>query len=287
MEKRMEVVIITGMSGAGKTKAADWFEDKDYYCIDNMPPALIRNFIELALNGSRPIEKAAFVVDIRGGAFLDDIKGIVDELKNDEALDVKILFIDASDEALIRRYKENRRVHPLSMQPVNKIVIVQERDMLAELKSRATHIIDTSSIKVAQFNSQLDSMFNEGKSTDTFIINIMSFGFKHGIPAEADFVLDMRFIPNPYYVPSLKRLTGNNKKISNYVLKHEISQEFLSSIHDLLVKIIPCYVKEGKYSLKVAFGCTGGHHRSVAMANELARIFKEEGRWVTLEHRDL
>ena len=159
--------------------------------------------------------------------------------------------------------------------------------MLAELKSRATHIIDTSSIKVAQFNSQLDSMFNEGKSTDTFIINIMSFGFKHGIPAEADFVLDMRFIPNPYYVPSLKRLTGNNKKISNYVLKHEISQEFLSGIHDLLVKIIPCYVKEGKYSLKVAFGCTGGHHRSVAMANELARIFKEEGRWVTLEHRDL
>ena len=283
----MEVVIITGLSGAGKTKAADWFEDRDYYCIDNMPPALIKNFIDLALTGKKEITKAAFVIDIRGGQFLGGIEDSVGELARDKALDFKILYIEASDQALIRRYKENRRVHPLSMAPISHEIIAKEREMLAGLRSQATYIIDTSFLKVAEFNAQLDDLFNDGKEKDSFLIDIQSFGFKKGVPQEADIVMDVRFIPNPYYVPSLKNLTGNNKKVSQYVLKHRVTQEFIESMHQMLARLIPCYVKEGKYSLCIAFGCTGGHHRSVAVANEMARIFREEGRRVTLEHRDL
>lgn len=283
----MEVVIITGLSGAGKTKAADWFEDRDYYCIDNMPPALIKNFIDLALTGKKEITKAAFVIDIRGGQFLGGIEDIVGELARDIALDFKILYIEASDQALIRRYKENRRVHPLSMAPISHEIIAKEREMLAGLRNQATYIIDTSFLKVAEFNAQLDDLFNDGKEKDSFLIDIQSFGFKKGVPQEADIVMDVRFIPNPYYVPSLKNLTGNNKKVSQYVLKHRVTQEFIESMHQMLARLIPCYVKEGKYSLCIAFGCTGGHHRSVAVANEMARIFREEGRRVTLEHRDL
>ena len=283
----MEVVIITGLSGAGKTKAADWFEDRDYYCIDNMPPALIKNFIELALSGNRQIEKAAFVIDIRGGQFLGAFGDIVGELAEDKNLDLKILYIEASDETLVRRYKENRRVHPLSMARISKDIIAKEREMLAGLRTRATYIIDTSFLKVAEFNSQLDNLFNDGNETESFLIDIQSFGFKKGVPQEADIIMDVRFIPNPYYVPSLKHLTGNNKKVSQYVLKHSVTKEFIESLHTMLARIIPCYVKEGKYSLRIAFGCTGGQHRSVAVANEMARIFREEGRRVTLEHREL
>jgi len=283
----MEVVIITGLSGAGKTKAADWFEDRDYYCIDNMPPALIKNFIDLALSGSRQIEKAAFVIDIRGGSFLGGIEDIAGSLAADENIDFKILYIEASNETLIRRYKENRRVHPLSMAPISKEIIEEERNLLANLRAQATYIIDTSFLKVADFNSQLDSLFNEGQEKESFLIDIQSFGFKRGVPQEADIVMDVRFIPNPYYVPSLKPLTGNNKKVSQYVLKQAVTKEFIDSLHTMLARLIPCYVKEGKYSLRIAFGCTGGQHRSVAVANEMARIFREEGRRVTLEHREL
>lgn len=283
----MEVVIITGLSGAGKTKAADWFEDRDYYCIDNMPPALIRNFIDLAMSGSRQIEKAAFVIDIRGGEFLGDIGEIVGKLSADKSLDFKILYVEASNETLIRRYKENRRIHPLSMAPISAEIIAKERELLSGLRAQATYIVDTSFLKVAEFNSQLDNLFQNGKETDAFLIDIQSFGFKKGVPQEADIVMDVRFIPNPYYVPSLRHLTGNNKKVSQYVLKHSVTQEFIDSLHTMLARLIPCYVKEGKYSLRIAFGCTGGQHRSVAVANELTRIFREEGRRVTLEHREL
>ena len=235
----MEVVIITGLSGAGKTKAADWFEDRDYYCIDNMPPALIKNFIDLALSGNKEITKAAFVIDIRGGQFLGGIEDIVGELAMDNGVDCKILYIEASDQALIRRYKENRRVHPLSMAPISHEIIAKEREMLAGLRSQATYIIDTSFLKVAEFNAQLDDLFNDGKEKDSFLIDIQSFGFKKGVPQEADIVMDVRFIPNPYYVPSLKNLTGNNKKVSQYVLKHRVTQEFIESMHQMLARLIP------------------------------------------------
>ena len=283
----MEVVIITGLSGAGKTKAADWFEDKGYYCIDNMPPALIKNFIDLTLTGSKKVKKAAFVVDVRGGQFFGDLKASINGLEGDPNVDFKILFVEASDETLIRRYNETRRIHPLSTAAITKEVIEEERSQLAELRSHATYIIDTSSLKVAEFNAELNKLFTEEGDKSSFVLNIMSFGYKHGIPIEADWVLDVRFIPNPYYVPSLKHLTGNNKKVSQYVLRQDISKEFVNRIQELIKRLIPCYIKEGKYSLTVAFGCTGGHHRSVAIANEMHRIFTEEGRRVTLEHRDL
>lgn len=283
----MEVVIITGLSGAGKTKAADWFEDKGYYCIDNMPPALIKNFIDLSLTGAKSIKKAAFVIDVRGGSFFGDLQASIAGLERDENVDFKILFIEASNETLIRRYNESRRIHPLSTAAITSEVIEEERKKLAELRAHATYIIDTSTLKVAELNSELDRLFARGEAGDSFILNFMSFGYKHGIPLEADWVLDVRFIPNPYYVPSLKPLTGNNKKVSQYVLKQDIAKEFINRLVEIIKRLIPCYIKEGKYSLTVALGCTGGHHRSVAVANEVYRIFSEEGRRVTLEHRDL
>lgn len=283
----MEVVIITGLSGAGKTKAADWFEDKGYYCIDNMPPALIKNFIDLSLTGAKKVQKAAFVIDVRGGSFFGDLRANIAALEKDENVDFKILFIEASNETLIRRYNESRRIHPLSTAAITADIIEEERRELAELRTYATYIIDTSSLKVAELNSELDRLFAKGEANDSFILNFMSFGYKHGIPIEADWVLDVRFIPNPYYVPSLKNLTGNNKKVSQYVLRQDITKEFINRLVEIIKRLIPCYIKEGKYSLTVALGCTGGHHRSVAVANEVYRIFTEEGRRATIEHRDL
>ncbi len=283
----MEVVIITGLSGAGKTKAADWFEDKGFYCIDNMPPALIKNFIELTLTGNRKVEKAAFVVDIRGGLFFNDLQANLRELEKDENVDFKILFIEASDEVLIRRYNEARRMHPLTATTANEKIIEQEREALAELRAHANYVVDTSNMKVAEFNSELEKLFVDETATQSFALNIMSFGYKKGIPLEADCVIDVRFIPNPFYVDSLKELTGNNKKVSQYVLKHDITKEFLARTKEIIDRIIPCYIKEGKYSLTIAFGCTGGQHRSVAIANEVARIFTEDGRTVKLTHREL
>lgn len=283
----MEVVIITGFSGAGKTKAADWFEDKGYYCIDNMPPALIKNFIDLAMTGKRKIQKAAFVVDIRGGQFFGDLKEVVTALTDDINVDFKILFIEASDEALIRRYNESRRSHPLSDSVITRSTIEAERERLAELRSLANYVIDTSSLKVAEMNSELDKLFESKTKKDTFVINFMSFGYKHGMPTEADWVIDVRFIPNPYYVSSLKRLTGNNKKVAQYVMKQDVTKEFVNRIQEIITRLVPCYVKEGKYSLTVAFGCTGGQHRSVTLANEFYKIFTSQGWRVTLEHREL
>ena len=283
----MEVVIITGLSGAGKTKAADWFEDKGYYCIDNMPPALNKNFIDLAMTGKRKIQKAAFVVDIRGGQFFGDLKEVVTALTDDINVDFKILFIEASDEALIRRYNESRRSHPLSDSVITRSTIEAERERLAELRSLANYVIDTSSLKVAEMNSELDKLFESKTKKDTFVINFMSFGYKHGMPTEADWVIDVRFIPNPYYVSSLKRLTGNNKKVAQYVMKQDVTKEFVNRIQEIITRLVPCYVKEGKYSLTVAFGCTGGQHRSVTLANEFYKIFTSQGWRVTLEHREL
>ncbi len=283
----MEVVIITGLSGAGKTKASDWFEDKGYYCIDNMPPALIKNFIELAMTGKRKIDKAAFVVDIRGGEFFGDLKEMLISLEDDMNIDFKIVFIEASDESLIRRFNEARRSHPLSASSTTREAIQEERDKLSELRSHANFVIDTSTLKVAELNSELDKLFSSKTKDDSFVLNFMSFGYKHGMPTEADWVLDVRFIPNPYYVASLKKLTGNNKKVAQYVMKQDITKEFVNRLQEIIRRLVPCYVKEGKYSLTIAFGCTGGQHRSVTLANAFYKMFSDEGWRVTLEHREL
>lgn len=286
MEK-MKVVIVTGLSGAGKTNAADWFEDQGYYCVDNMPPALIRNFIDLTVYSNKKINKAAFVVDVRGGEFFTDLSECLDYLEKSQAIECKVLFIEASDETLIKRYNETRRNHPLSEGSTTREVIDKERDKLAELRSRANFIIDTTNMKVAGFKLEMEKLFVGMEQESAFAINVISFGYKNGIPMETDMIFDMRFIPNPYYVPSLKKLTGNNKKVFQYVMKYDISQTFASQLRVMINTIVPCYVKEGKYHLNIAFGCTGGQHRSVTMANKMAEVFEEDGYRVTLEHRDL
>jgi len=286
MEK-MDVVIVTGLSGAGKTKAADWFEDQGYYCVDNMPPMLIRNFIELTAYSNKQIKRAAFVVDVRGGEFFDDLHQCLDELQRFETVNFRILFIEASVETLIKRYNETRRNHPLSDGSTTREVIEQEAEKLSALRERADFILDTTKLKTAQFNLEMEKLFVGAEPESSFAINITSFGYKHGIPMETDLVFDMRFIPNPYYVPSLKKLTGNNKKVYQYVMKQDIAKEFANQLHQLINTIIPRYIKEGKYHLNIAFGCTGGQHRSVSMARYMTERFQEDGYRVTLKHRDI
>ncbi len=286
MEK-MKVVVVTGLSGAGKTNAMDWFEDRGFYCVDNMPPALIANFIELTKSSKKQIEKAAFVFDARGGAYFSDVKEYINLLKSDENIDCRILFIEASERTLIKRFNETRRAHPLATGSTTKEVIAAEREELKEIRDLSDYIIDTTNLKVAELKQEISKIFEEGSGKSSFLINIKSFGYKRGIPIEADLVLDMRFIPNPYYLPSLKRLTGNNKKVSSYVLRQKVTQDFIKAELEMLEMLIPAYIKEGKYHLNIAFGCTGGQHRSVATADEVAKELRAKGYRVTLEHRDI
>ena len=286
MEK-MKVVVVTGLSGAGKTNAMDWFEDRGYYCVDNMPPALIANFIELTKSSKKQIEKAAFVFDARGGAYFSDMKEYINLLKSDENIDCRILFIEASERTLIKRFNETRRAHPLATGSTTKEVIAAEREELKEIRDLSDYIIDTTNLKVAELKQEISKIFEEGSGKSSFLINIKSFGYKRGIPIEADLVLDMRFIPNPYYLPSLKRLTGNNKKVSSYVLRQKVAQDFIKAELEMLDMLIPAYIKEGKYHLNIAFGCTGGQHRSVAMADIISKELRAKGYRVTLEHRDI
>jgi len=251
-----------------------------------MPPALIKNFLKLAINENSPVEKVAFVVDIRGGDFFIELKKCLEEIKQG-GIDFKVLFLEATDEVLMRRFKETRRLHPLSKSGSVREGLKKERELLEEIRDIADYVIDTSNMKPLKLREEIKKIFSEEGDISTFTINILSFGFKNGLPLEADMVFDMRFIPNPFYIASLKGLTGNNKKVRDYVMKQPESKQFFETIHKLINSIIPAYTREGKYSLNIAFGCTGGQHRSVTIANEFAQIFKKEGRRITLEHRDL
>lgn len=279
----MELIIVTGLSGAGKSNALNCLEDMGYYCIDNMPPALIGSFIDLAKTNKLNVDKAAICIDSRSG---EGYRGFDQQLNKYQNMDYKIMFLEASDETLIRRFNETRRNHPLNASSV-KDGIRKERAFLAKARSISNYVIDTSNMKTAKLKEVIKDIVMKGEEKQTFIINIQSFGYKHGMPLDADMVFDMRFIPNPYYVPSLKELTGNSMKVKNYVLRQQVTVEFMEKIVPLLEEMIPAYMKEGKYHLNIACGCTGGHHRSVASANELARIFREKGYRITLAHRDL
>lgn len=281
----MEVVIITGLSGAGKSQAVNCLEDLGFYCIDNMPPSLVKDFISLSVNGNNKIEKAAFVMDIRGGEFLDDIIPCLEHLKKMD-ITYKMLFLEASDEVLIRRFNETRRQHPLALGKDSLTSIIEERKILANIRKRADIVIDTSNMKASKLKMEISAVFGQGEEAG-FVINIFSFGFKHGIPLDADMVFDVRFIPNPYYVPSLKKLTGNSKKIQDYVLKFPETKKFVLQVEEMINDMIPAFVREGKYHLNLAFGCTGGQHRSVTLANYFSYKLKKEGIRITLEHRDL
>jgi RNase adapter protein RapZ len=281
----MKVIIITGLSGAGKTQAVNFLEDFGYYCIDNMPPALIKNFIDLVLSEQSDIEKAAFVVDIRGGEFFGDLQSAIDQLKESQT-DYKVLFLDTTDDVLIQRFSETRRVHPMTGKATTLETLTKERAMLEDIKKSADYIIDTSRMKAADLKNKLNEIFSSESASNTFVINVISFGFKKGIPLTADMVMDVRFLPNPFYVKSLKKLTGNSKKVKAFVLKQEESAEYINKVVELVEDIIPSFEREGKNHLNLAFGCTGGQHRSVVVANEVAKIFQDHGRIVTLEHRE-
>lgn len=280
----MEFIIVTGLSGAGKSQAMNCMEDLGYFCIDNMPPGLIKYFIRLSAEDKIQIEKAAFVIDIRGGEFFDEFRNSLDELKN-AGLNFKILFLEASDEVLIRRFKETRRAHPLS----NSIQtgIVRERDKLREIRAMADNIIDTSSMKSAQLADEIKKLLLSEQEGEKFTLTFLSFGFKNGIPLDADLVLDVRFLPNPFYLSSMKKLTGNSKKVQDYVLKFPEAGIFIETMQNLIQTLIPSFEREGKFHLVIAFGCTGGQHRSVVMTNEFSRIFLEAGKRVITLHRDL
>ena len=283
----METIIVTGLSGAGKSHAIHCMEDLGYYCIDNMPPRLIGEFLKLADNGMGDIEKCAFVVDIRGGRFFEELKDALDALEA-QGTEFKIMFLEASDAALVRRYKETRRTHPLAGESTTQQGIAMERELLADIRSRASFIIDTTNLKTAGLNAEIKRLLIGGEEEkDSFTITVMSFGFKNGMPQEADWVLDARFLPNPFYVPSLKPLTGNNKKIREYVMKEPLAKDFAGRVVGLALDLIPSYIREGKYHLVIAIGCTGGQHRSVALTNELADRFKELGKHVVVIHREL
>ncbi len=282
----MDLIIVTGLSGSGKTQAMNCLEDLAYYCIDNLPPALISDFMQLVAQGNIQMQKAAFGIDIRGGEFFDDLKNGLEDLEKAGA-NYKVLFLEASDSVLIRRYKETRRVHPLSLSGGGiQDGIREERQRLHDIRKSADYIIDTSNMKVAQFHEELRNVLASKEATG-FTITVQSFGYKRGIPLDADIVFDMRFLPNPFYVQSLKKLTGNNKKVQNYVMRAPIAQEFTDKVFSLLDGLVPFYLKEGKSQLVVAFGCTGGQHRSVTMANLFTDMFKEAGRRVLTIHRDL
>lgn len=283
----MNLVIVTGLSGAGKSQAANALEDMGYYCVDNIPPAIIPAFVELSKRESEGLSKLAVVTDMRGGSMFGDIKKVLKGLKK-SGIDYKILFLDAADDVLIRRYKENRRKHPLcDMEGVSLSDAVKlEREKLAQIHAAADFDIDTSLISSAQLKSILTETFLKSAEKGMRIL-CKSFGFKYGIDADADNVFDVRCLPNPYYVENLRDKTGLDKAVSDYVLTGEESINFKNGVMSFADMAIPLYIKEGKSQLVISFGCTGGKHRSVTFAELLCKHLKEKGFNASAIHRDI
>jgi UPF0042 nucleotide-binding protein len=282
----MELVIVTGLSGAGKSNVANCFEDMGYYCIDNLPPGLIENFVQLIAQRKSKIHKAAIVIDIRGGDFLDTLQENIDDLKS-KGVNTNLLFVEASDEAILRRFSETRRKHPLADGISNIDALANERIRMMPLKKLADNVIDTSLLKAAETASKVRALYSDDAGKGEFSILIQSFGFKYGIPQDADVVLDVRFIQNPFYVSGLKDLNGNDKEVSDFVMKSEFAHKFVQMIAEGVNLLSPGYIKEGKNSLNISIGCTGGQHRSVAMANEAYKLISKNNKHVTGKHREL
>jgi len=283
----MRFVIVTGLSGAGKTQAIRCLEDLGYFCVDNLPATLIPKFAEACYQTEGKIDRIALVIDIRGGQFFDDLFVSLNYLK-EQGLRYEILFLDASDETIIKRFKESRRKHPLA--PDGRILngIVMERNRLKEVKDRANNIIDTTKLATRELREKLTSIYSEqGQIENELMITVLSFGFKYGIPVDSDLVFDVRFLPNPFYIPELKVFSGNDKEVRDYVFSFEVTNSFINKLQDMVGFLIPNYLKEGKRQLIISIGCTGGRHRSVAIANEVTNRLKEKGHKVTIDHRDI
>ncbi|KRK40958.1 RNase adapter RapZ [Loigolactobacillus bifermentans] len=284
MADTLNLVVITGMSGAGKTVAMQSFEDLGYFCVDNMPPSLLPKFWELVKESGK-VTKIALVIDLRSRAFYDEIDEMLANLDNTNFVTTKILFLDASDEELVSRYKETRRTHPLAMEGRLMDGITRERALLAEIKQRSQLVVDTSELTPRQLREKIFENFRLD-DVATFHIEVMSFGFKYGVPIDADIVMDVRFLPNPYYVPEFRALTGKNQAVYDYVMQQPATENFYERFSGMLLHIMPGYQKEGKTSLTIAIGCTGGQHRSVAIAERLAADLKPQYLVETI-HRDM
>lgn len=282
----MKIVIVTGMSGAGKSTALNVLEDEGYYCVDNMPISLVLKFAELAAGQEEGYSDIALGIDIRSGHALGEFDEILDEL-GARHYNYKILYLDSSDDVLVKRYKETRRMHPLAKDDRVDKGIARERKQLDFLKKRADYIIDTSQLLTREFKQELEKIFIQGGNYNNLFVTVLSFGFKYGIPADADLVFDVRFLPNPYYISELKWLTGNDKAIQDYVMGFKAARDFLAKLDDLIKFLLPNYVQEGKNSLVIAIGCTGGKHRSVTLANAIADSLKRTSYGCKVEHRDI
>lgn len=279
-------LIITGLSGAGKTHVARALEDLGFFCVDNLPPALLSRFVKLCLEGQGQIDRIALVIDVRGGGFFDDLFQSLEEMKQ-EGFPYEILYLEASTEVLVKRFKETRRRHPLSVHGRLLEDILLERKRLEEIRGIANKIIDTSQMSTSQLKTQINELYGPQNEKIRMSITMMSFGYKYGIPLDADLVVDVRFIPNPFYVEHLKPQTGYDTEVQDYVLISPITAEFLEKYNDLLMFLLPHYIREGKTHLVIAIGCTGGQHRSVVLANKMAEMLTGSNYSVVVRHRDM
>ncbi len=283
----MRFVIVTGMSGGGKRTAQKMLEDTGFYCVDNLPVSFIEKFVELISQPGSEISKVALGLDVRADQSFADTTRIVNELKK-TGYQFEILFMDADDQALIKRYKETRRNHPLAIEGRVVEGIHREREVLSAIREQADYVIDTSNLLTRELKEELDRIFLKNEAYNSLMVTIMSFGFKNGIPIDADLVFDVRFLPNPFYIEELKNKTGNDKEVQDYVLSFEKSGIFLEKLSDMIKFLIPNYVKEGKNRLVIAIGCTGGKHRSVTLANSLYDSMRNQGQYgLKLFHRDV
>ncbi|WP_370640522.1 RNase adapter RapZ [Salipaludibacillus sp. CUR1] len=284
--ENIELVIITGMSGAGKTVAVQSFEDMGYFCVDNLPPALIPKFIDLVEGSGGRMKKVALVIDLRGREFFDHLFESINAISSESKVTPQIVFLDAKDTVLVRRYKETRRSHPLADGGGPLEGITAEREMLDDLRGQAQMIIDTTDLKPLELRERILNRFSS-ESRESFSVHVLSFGYKHGIPIDADLVFDVRFLPNPHYIDHMRPQTGLDKEVSDYVLKWKETQQFIDKLDDLLQYMLPHYKREGKSQLILAIGCTGGKHRSVTLAEYFKKRLEQLDYFTYVTHRDV
>jgi len=281
----MEFLIVTGMSGAGKSTTQKYLEDMGYYCIDNMPPALMPKFASLCLEGN-VVEKPAMIIDVRGKDFLSELVPSL-EMLSDSGISHRTIFLDATNESIVKRFKENRRAHPLSQGGRVLDDIIMEREKISGIKEIADYVIDTSDMTVSQLNDELSKVLNNKTTQDLFSVSVVSFGFKYGTPIDCDLVFDVRFIPNPFYVSDMRHLSGKDKQVDEYVMGFDETKVFLHKLVDMINYLLPLYKREGKAQLVIGIGCTGGRHRSVAIGEKLFHELKAGGNKMSIQHRDI
>lgn len=284
-EEKTRIIIVTGMSGSGKTQACRFLEDLGYFCVDNLPPVFIPKFVELCSHAANHVSRVVFVVDTRSREFFDNLIHVLEDMNQNDQ-DYEMLFMDAADDAIIRRYKETRRRHPMA--PSSRISegVAKERERLEGVRNKATYIIDTSHLSKVELREKIKQLFGK-KEGNGMNISVLSFGFKFGMPLDADMVLDVRFLPNPFYIESLRHKSGSVQEVADYIFEKPVTQEFLKKLDPLIDFLAPQYVREGKSQLVIAVGCTGGMHRSVFVAKHIFESLVKKGYTVNLEHRDL